>query len=147
MRAALAAYREVYTSERTHTIRLLDTPGATLTVHCPEWCTGDHAEDVVHGTYLVDFAHRGWEEALHVDMADGTAEDVLLCEITQYPFGRDKREPVVILWPTLGMNAEAVMDPDRLCALAEQLRGYADSLTELSVELADARRTARKGDR
>lgn len=131
---------------RIRIIRLLDTPGATLAVTCPDWCESDHYEDITHGTFLEDVAHRGTEEALHVDMGDGTTEDVLLCEITQYPFGYRMREPVAILWPTLGMT-EGHMDPDKLCALAEQLHGYADSLTALSVELDDARRTARKGDR
>jgi hypothetical protein len=146
VRALLAEAQETYTQQRTHTIRLLDSPGATLTVTCPEWCRSDHAEDRVHGTYMVDFAHRGWEEALHIDLGDGTAEDVLMCEITQYPFGRDMRQPVAVMWPTLGM-AEAHMDPAQMCALAEQLRTYADALTELSVELDDARRTARGGNR
>lgn len=144
--AAMAAYRETYNAERTHTIRLLDAPGATLTVHCPDWCTGDHAEDVTHGTYMVDLAHRGYEEALHVDLGDGGTEDVLITEITQYPFGRDMRQPTAVLWPTLGLS-EGHLDPDQMCALAEQLHAYADALIELSVELADARRTARRGDR
>lgn len=146
LRALLAEAHETYTQQRTHTVRLLDEPGATLTVACPAWCQSDHAEDRVHGTYMVDFAHRGWEEAFHVDLGDGTAEDVLICEITQYPFGRDMRTPVAVMWPTLGMT-EAHMDPDQLCALGEQLRSYADSLTDLSIELADARRTVQRGNR
>lgn len=138
VRALLAEAHETYTNQRTHTIRLLDTPGATLTVTCPEWCQSDHAEDVVHGTFLVDFAHRGWEEALHVDLGDGSTEDVLLCEITQYPFGRDMRKPVAVMWPTLGMT-EAHLEPAGVRALADQLRTYADALDDLSVELMDAR--------
>lgn len=136
---ALAAYREVFTEQQTHVIRLLDSPGATLTVTCPDWCESDHAEDEKHGTYLVDFAHRGAEEALHVDLGDGAAEDVLICEITQYPFGSDLRTPTVVMWPTLGMT-EAHMDPDRLCALGEQLHEYADALTGASIRLAEIRR-------
>lgn len=136
---ALAAYRQVFEQQQTHVIRLLDSPGATLTVTCPDWCESGHVEDETHGTYLEDFAHRGAEEALHVDLGDGTAEDVLLVEITQYPFGRDLRQPTVILWPTLGMT-EAHMDPDRLCALGEQLHEYANALTGASIRLAEIRR-------
>lgn len=136
---ALTAYRRVFEAQQTHVIRLLDSPGATLTVTCPDWCESSHVEDETHGTYLEDFAHRGAEEALHVDLGDGTAEDVLLCEITQYPFGRDLRQPTVILWPSLGLT-EAHMDPDRLAALGEQLHEYADALTGASIRLAEIRR-------
>lgn len=134
---ALAAYREFYEECRTHTIRLLDHPGATMTARCPRWCESDHAEDIAHGTFLVDFAHRGAEEALHVDLGDGDAEDVLLCEITQYPFGRDMRKPTVLLWPTLGMT-EGHLDADGLAALAGQLREYAAALDELTKRLEAA---------
>ncbi|MFF4270143.1 DUF6907 domain-containing protein [Streptomyces sp. NPDC001536] len=146
---ALDAYREVYQEhlkERTHAIRLLDSPGATLTVTCPKWCQADHQEDVTHGTFLEDFAHRGTEEALHVDLGDGTHEDVLLCEITQYPFGRDLRRPTAILWPSLGMT-EGHLDRDGVFRLADQLRAYADALDDLAVDLENARRTGRKADR
>ncbi|MFH8530539.1 DUF6907 domain-containing protein [Streptomyces tendae] len=143
---ALDAYRKVYDAQRTHTIRLLDAPGATLTVVCPEWCAGDHREDETHGTYLVDFAHRGYEEALHVDLGEGATEDVLLCEITQYPFGRDLCQPVALLWPSLGLT-EGHLTPDGVYALARQLRTYADALDELGVELDDARRNDADGRR
>lgn len=135
---ALDTYREFYEEYRTHTIRLLDHPGATLTVRCPGWCESDHAEDTTHGTYLVDFAHRGAEDALHVDLGDGHADDVLLVEITQYPFDRDMRTPVALLWPTLGMG-EAVLDPDGLSGLAGQLREYAAALDMLTKRLEAAR--------
>lgn len=136
---ALAAYREVFTEQQTHVIRLLDSPGATLTVTCPDWCESDHAEDETHGTYLVDFAHRGSEEALHVDLGDGDHEDVLLVEITQYPFGRDMRQPTAILWPSLGLS-EAHHGPDELAALAARLVEYANALTATSSRLAEIRR-------
>ncbi|MGA5487261.1 DUF6907 domain-containing protein [Streptomyces pseudogriseolus] len=135
---ALAAYRKVYDEARTHTIRLLDSPGATLTVRCPDWCESDHAEDETRGTFLEDFAHRGAEEALHVDLAEGGHEDVLLVEITQYPFGRDLRQPTAILWPSLGLTEEH-LDPDRLSAFAGQLREYAHALEQLTVRLEAAR--------
>lgn len=131
---AITAYRQVFEAQQTHVIKLLDEPGATLTVTCPDWCESDHAEDETHGTFLVDLAHRGAEEALHVDLGDGDHEDVLLCEITQYPFGRDMREPTALLWPTLGMT-EAALDPDKLCALAGQLREYAEALDEQAARL------------
>jgi hypothetical protein len=140
---ALDAYREVYEQERTHAIRLLDAPRTTLTVHCPGWCESDHAEDETHGTYLEDFAHRGAEEALHVDLAEGGHEDVLLVEITQYPFGRDLRQPTAILWPSLGLTEEH-LDPDRLSALAGQLREYAHALEQLTVRLEAAREETSK---
>lgn len=143
---ALDAYREFYEEYRTHTIRLLDHPGATMTVRCPAWCESDHAEDIEHGTFLEDFAHRGAEEALHVDLGDGDHEDVLLVEITQYPFGRDMRTPTVLMWPTLGMT-EAHLDPDRLCTLAEQLREYANALVDMSVRLADVRQQTTRARR
>jgi hypothetical protein len=135
--AAAAAHRETYTAERTHTIRLLDAPGATLTVTCPAWCESGHAEDETHGTFAADFAHRGAEEALHVDLGDGSVEDVLMCEITQYPFGSDMRTPTVVMWPTLGM-AEGHLDADKLCGLAGQLREYAAVLDELTKRLEAA---------
>ena len=136
---ALDAYRKVFTEQQTHVIRLLDAPGMALTVTCPDWCESDHAEDETRGTFLVDFAHRGAEEALHVDLGDGDAEDVLLCEITQYPFGSDMRTPTVLLWPMLG-RGEAHLDADGLCALAEQLQEYANALIDMSVRLASIRR-------
>lgn len=126
---------------RIRTIRLLDTPGATLAVTCPDWCESDHYEDITHGTFLEDFAHRGTEEALHVDMGDGTAEDVLMCEFTQYPFGGDLREPTVLMWPTLGMS-EAHLDPEHLCALAGQLREYARALDQMTARLENIREQA-----
>lgn len=136
---ALDAYRKVYEQYRTHTVRLLDQPGATLTARCPKWCESGHAEEEAHGTFAADFAHRGAEEALHVDLGDGTAEDVLLCEITQYPFSSsDLRTPTVVMWPTLGMT-EAHLDPDKLTALAGQLREYATALDELTARLEAAR--------
>lgn len=119
---------------RTVTVRLLDAPGATMTATCPAWCQSDHAEDTLHGTYAADFAHRGGEEALHIDLGDGGAEDVLICEITQYPFGSDLRTPTAVLWPTLGMT-EGHLDQRGLFALADQLRGYADALDEVAVTL------------
>lgn len=136
---ALDAYRKLYEEQQTHVVRLLDSPGATLTVTCPDWCESDHREDEVHGTYMVDFAHRGAEEALHIDLGDGDHEDVLLCEITQYPFGRDLRKPTAVVWPTLGMT-ETHANPDRLAALGEQLHEYADALIAMSIRLADIRR-------
>lgn len=126
---------------RTHVIRLLDSPGATLTVQCPDWCESDHYEDMTHGTFLDDIAHRGREEALHVDLGDGTAEDVLMVEITHYPFGRDLRTPTVVMWPTLGMT-EAHKSPDELRRLADHLRQYADALDDLSVDLENIREQA-----
>lgn len=135
---ALDAYRELYEEHRTHTVRLLDEPHATMTVRCPSWCESDHAEDETHGTFAQDFAHRGAEEALHVDLGDGDAEDVLLCEITQYPFSSSElRTPTVLLWPTLGMT-EGHLDADGLCALAGQLREYATALDELAKRLEAA---------
>ncbi|MEU9657555.1 DUF6907 domain-containing protein [Streptomyces chartreusis] len=136
---ALDAYRKVFTEQQTHVIRLLDSPGATLTVVCPDWCEDDHLEAETHGTFLEDFAHRGAEEALHVDLGDGGHEDVLLVEITQYPFGRDMRQPTAILWPTLGMT-EGHLTPDGLAALGEQLRQYANDLIGMSIRLAEIRR-------
>lgn len=135
---AMAAYREIFDEQQTHVIRLLDEPGATMIVRCPDWCESDHLEDETHGTYLVDFAHRGSEVDVHVDLGDGDHEDILLCEITQYPFGRDMRKPVALLWPTLGMT-EAVMDADKLVALAGQLRDYAAALEQQAVRLEQAR--------
>lgn len=123
---------------RTHTIRLLDAPGATLTVTCPDWCEGDHVEDTTRGTFLEDFAHRGTEEALHVELGDGTTEDVLLVEITQYPFGRDLRTPTALLWPSLGLT-EAHMNPDALAGLAGDMRRYAEAIDALTVRLESIR--------
>lgn len=121
---------------RAHTIRLLDHAGAALTVTCPTWCESDHAEDETHGTYLEDFAHTGPEEALCVDLGDGATEDVLICQVTQYPFGRDLRKPTVLLWPTLGMT-EAHVDVAGLASLGVQLHQYANALTALSIRLAE----------
>lgn len=143
---ALAAYRKVFEEQQTHVVRLLDSPGATLTATCPDWCESDHAEDEKHGTFAADFAHRGAEEALHVDLGDGAAEDVLICEITQYPFGSDLRTPTVVMWPTLGMT-EGHLDADGLCVLAEQLQEYADALTAMSIRLAEIRKQTTKARR
>jgi hypothetical protein len=139
---AMAAYRKIFEAQQTHVIKVLDSPGATMTVTCPDWCESDHAEDETHGTYLEDFGHRGHEEALHVDLGDGDSEDVLLCEITQYPFGRDLRKPTALLWPTLDMT-EGHLDPDELAALGAQLHEYADALVVMSVRLAGIRKGAR----
>lgn len=133
------ALRRVRAASRTHTVRLLDSPGATLNVTCPAWCEDDHQEDKTRGTFLEDFAHRGTEEALHVDLGDGGHEDVLIVEITQYPFGRDMRQPTALLWPTLGMT-EGHLTPDGLAALGEQLHQYANDLIGMSVRLAEIRR-------
>ncbi|WP_371547967.1 hypothetical protein OG266_22060 [Streptomyces sp. NBC_00554] len=135
---ALDAYRKVYAEERTRVIKLLDSPGATLTVMCPPWCADDHQEDMTRGTFLEDFAHRGGEEALALSV-DGGTEDVIVTEITQYPFGKTLRTPTVVMWPTLGMNAEAEMGPDEVRALAEQVRTYADALAETADELLKIR--------
>ncbi|WP_119581056.1 DUF6907 domain-containing protein [Streptomyces europaeiscabiei] len=135
---ALDAYREFYEEVRTHTVRLLDAPGSTMTVRCPSWCASDHAEDETHGTFAADFAHRGGEEALHVDLGDGDAEDVLICEITHYPFSSsDLRTPTVVMWPTLGMT-EGHLDAPKLFGLADQLRQYATALDEVAIDLQNA---------
>jgi hypothetical protein len=127
---------------RVHTIRLHDVPGATLTVACPEWCVSDHRHDVEHGVFAADLTHIG--EAVDMPAADDTSAPIMRVRIWQTPFssGPGPRHPVAAL-----DEPEQEMDPEQLCALAEQLRTYADALDELSVELDDARRTAHKGDR
>ncbi|MFE6521883.1 DUF6907 domain-containing protein [Streptomyces sp. NPDC057794] len=127
---------------RVHTVRLLDSPGATLTVTCPDWCESDHSEDETQGASLEGFAHRGTAKALHVGRADGDHEDVLLIEITQYPFSRGTRRPMAVLCPS-SEHAEEHLDVEDVYALARQARAYADALDELGVTLDDARRTAR----
>lgn len=132
-----------WTVDRTHTIPLLDAPGATLTVTCPSWCTDTHAEEATRGVHAVDFAHHGYEHALPVGASDDR-DEVLLVQVHQYPFGSDLRKPAAVLWPTLG-TPEAHLDPDGLCALADRLRQYADELVDLSLSLAHARTEHRAG--
>ncbi|MCY0962784.1 DUF6907 domain-containing protein [Streptomyces sp. H27-H5] len=124
---------------RTHAIRLLDAAAATLTVTCPPWCESDHQEDLTHGTYLADFAHRGGEQGLAVRMPDGRCEEVLVTELTQYPFGSDLQAPSVLLWPVLGYMSETQLDPLGLVDLAEDMRRYAGALDLLAGRLEQMR--------
>ncbi|MVO86651.1 hypothetical protein GPA10_18275 [Streptomyces sp. p1417] len=141
------ALRRVRTAPRTHTLRLLDTPGATLTVTCPDWCEIDHEEEVTHGTFLADFTHSGSSTSLDLAGLVDTDAEVLYVEITQTPFGSGPQTPVAQVWPLLGGHAETDMGPAELRQLAERLRGYADALEAKSSHLtrlheADAERRA-----
>lgn len=120
---------------RVHTVRLLDAPGATLTVACPDWCVSDHADEKTRGTLAADFTHKGAELALPSPAADD--EPLMSARIEHGPFSHSLRTPVMGVWPV------ADMDPDQVHAFAEQLRAFADALDCLSVDLDDARLTAR----
>ncbi|MEF9904762.1 DUF6907 domain-containing protein [Streptomyces sp. P9-A2] len=127
---------------RVHTVRLLDAPGATLTVTCPDWCVSDHADEKTHGTFAPDFTHHGEELALP-SPTDG--EPTLSARISHAPFSSIQREPVMGVWP-----ANGDMGPDQVHEFADRLRAYADALDCMSVDLDDARLNARdthEGDR
>ncbi|WP_405924733.1 DUF6907 domain-containing protein [Streptomyces sp. NBC_00035] len=130
------------TEPRVHTIPLRDAPGATLTVTCPEWCTTDHYLDIQNGVLAADFAHLGaWADL------DPSQDDrpLLSVRIEQWPFGSKHREPMVCTSPAGGQGGEEDLTPEDVRALADQLRAFAADLDELSVDLDDARRTAREG--
>lgn len=133
---------QVNEDERVHTIRLLDAPGATLTVTCPDWCVSDHADEKTRGTFAPDFTHHGEEL---VFPAPGGGEPMLSARITHAPFSSILREPVMGVW-----SASEDMGPDQVHEFADRLRAYADALDCLSVDLDDARlnaRDAHEGDR
>lgn len=110
---------------RTVTVRLLDTPGASLTVPCPAWCATDHSDDADRGTYAEDFAHRGEETSLDIDGAG-----LVVTELTQYPFSRDMRLPTMTMWPVLDFasNGETYLDGAGLRSVAARLREHAATL-------------------
>ncbi|MFE9922292.1 DUF6907 domain-containing protein [Streptomyces sp. NPDC005774] len=122
---------------RVHTIPLLDAPGATLTVTCPDWCVSDHADEKTRGTFAPDFTHRGEEL---VFPAPGGSETMLSAQITHAPFSSILREPVMGVG-----SASEDMGPDQVHEFADRLRAYADALDCLSVDLDDARLNARGG--
>ncbi|MER5384475.1 hypothetical protein ABT040_30150 [Streptomyces sp. NPDC002688] len=124
---------------RVVTVRLLDTPGATLTVTCPTWCVSEHRDEAEHGTFAVDFTHYGRDSAVSVD----GVEPILSARIAQSPFTSKGPEPVVMTWPEAGAT-NGQLSPDEVYALADQLRAYADTLDELAVDLDVARRAAAK---
>ncbi|WP_406355019.1 hypothetical protein OHB56_21120 [Streptomyces sp. NBC_01635] len=126
---------QVNEGERVHVIRLLDAPGATLTVTCPEWCVSDHADEKTRGTFAPDFTHRGEEL---VFPAPGGGETMLSAQITHAPFSSILREPVMGV-----SSASEDMGPDQAHEFADRLRAYADALDCLSVDLDDARLNAR----
>jgi hypothetical protein len=127
---------QVSESGRVHVIPLLDAPGATLTVTCPEWCVSDHADEETRGTLAADFTHKGEELVLPSPSADD--EPLMSARIEHGPFSHCLRTPVMGVWPAAGD-----MGPDQVHAFAEQLRAFADALDCLSVDLDDARLTAR----
>lgn len=137
------ALRQVRTAARTRRIRLLDSPGASLTVVCPDWCEADHDEDQTHGTYLADFAHLGRYEGLDLTGLADTEEEVLFTEITQYPFRESNRSPVIKTWPVLGGHGVTEMDPAAVCELAERLRQYAAVLDAKSDKVLGLRQQAK----
>lgn len=123
---------------RTVAARLLDTPGATLTAQCPDWCVSGHQRDREHGTFAADFTHQGVEAALSL----GDDEPLLSIRIEQRPFSAGDRTPVVATWPEAGPDG-GELTPDGVYALAARLRAYADALDELGVDLDGARLTDR----
>jgi hypothetical protein len=124
---------------RTVVVRLLDTPGAMLTVTCPEWCVTDHFTEVQRGVLAADFTHLGvWAD---LDTGEDDAP-VLSVRIEQRPFSAACREPVACTSPAAGQGSDDLA-PDDVFALADRLRAFAESLDALGVDLDDARRTAR----
>ena len=121
---------------RVHTVRLLDAPGATLTVTCPDWCVSDHADERARGVFAADFTHQGAE--LVLPSPAGEDEPLVSVRIEHSPFSYSLRTPVVSVWPD-----DADMSPDQVRAFADRLRAYADDLDCLSVDLDDARLNAR----
>ncbi|MEU0217080.1 hypothetical protein ABZ281_19035 [Streptomyces sp. NPDC006265] len=121
---------------RTHTVRLLDAPGATMTVTCPDWCISDHQDEMTRGTFAADFTHQGAELVLPSPAA-GDAP-LISARITHAPFSHALREPVMGVWP-----ADEEMGAEQVSVLADRLRAFADELDSLSVDLDDARLTAR----
>lgn len=126
---------------RTVAVPLLDVPGATLTVTCPQWCVTDHGLDVMRGVLAADFTHLGpWADL------DPSEDDqpVLSVRIEQRPFSTECPGPVACTSPVAGQGGDDLA-PDQVYALADQLRAFADVLDDLGVDLDDARRTAREG--
>ena len=121
---------------RIHTGRLLDAPGATMTVTCPDWCVSDHQDETTRGTFAADFTHQGAELVLSSPAA-GDAP-LISARITHAPFSHVLREPVMGVWP-----ADEEMGAEQVSGLADRLRAFADELDSLSVDLDDARLTAR----
>ncbi|MFZ3558357.1 MULTISPECIES: DUF6907 domain-containing protein [unclassified Streptomyces] len=133
------ALRRARTTARTHRVRVLDAPGTTLMVTCPEWCESDHDDDMRFGTLLEDFTHCGAYRSLQVDDTTDTCTEVLATSIVQTPFDRKAPAPYVDLQPMPGVLVAAELEPTQLAALAEQLRAHARALDEQAEQLAAAR--------
>ncbi|WP_369222457.1 hypothetical protein AB5J52_14065 [Streptomyces sp. R39] len=124
---------------RTVVVPLLDTPGATLTVTCPGWCASDHRQEIERGVLTADFMHHGASEDLVLEVED---QPILSVRIEQRPFADGHREPVAATRPEAGRN-DGDLTPQELCALADQLRAFAENLEDLAADVADARRGGR----
>jgi len=124
---------------RTIVVPLLDSPGATLTVTCPEWCTSDHRRDVEHGTFAADFTHHGTAE----ELGAGGDDPLLSVRIEQRPFSCGNWAPMAATWPEAGPD-NGELTADGVYALADRLRAYAEALDELGVDLDCARATDRQ---
>jgi hypothetical protein len=125
---------------RTVTVALLG--GGSMTVHCPDWCTG-HPEALTPA-YPSDFCHEGTDTGLTVDTADGQRE-VLAAGLVHQPYatGGDS-----LPYATVTLDGEFVrMSPARIRVLADGLerhavvlRGFADWAQEIRDAAAEARR-------
>ncbi|MDX3519286.1 DUF6907 domain-containing protein [Streptomyces scabiei] len=124
---------------RTITVRLLDAPGATMTVTCPDWCASGHRRDV-EGVFAADLTHYGAPVDLPVH--DDRGVPVLRVRLMQTPFSSGERQPVAVL-----DEPEEEMTPHRLCAFADQLRAYADALDDVAFDLDGARTQCEQGRR
>ncbi|MET8172829.1 DUF6907 domain-containing protein [Streptomyces clavifer] len=109
---------------RTVTVPTLDQ--GDITIPEPTWCTG-HQD--ARPEYRSDIGHTGAPRTLVYEGAElGTAM------LVQDPFAvhADRSTKVLV---ELGGNS-ASLDPVELEALAASLIGYADTLRELSLQLA-----------
>ncbi|GAA2346691.1 hypothetical protein OKJ48_39365 [Streptomyces kunmingensis] len=137
------ALSRVRAENRTHRIRVLDAPGATLTVTCPAWCESDHEDEVERGTFLEDFTHCGAFRSAEFDDGTNTSVEIMGSAIMQRPFARNEHVPVASVQVVVGGTGDFECDPAQLATLAHALDEHADQLRSLARNLAVIRGGAR----
>lgn len=110
----------------------------TVTITCPDWCTGEHEDDVHRG----DISHLGPDQPLTLPTRRGPVTNLVTAlEVRPYAFDGFLRMPFVNVgicadwYPTGLAGLEAMAD-----VLAEQAEQLREQARQLALLLQEARR-------
>ncbi|MFJ2579992.1 DUF6907 domain-containing protein [Kitasatospora aureofaciens] len=113
---------------RTATVRLAD--GTTVSVSEPDWCTGQHEDDLD----LVDLSHDGADTVFLVDTERGPAQ-LFHAVVTQAPYSTHVEEHRTNVAVHLDNDYYRFRDVAALYTLADQIAEHAVQLRQLARHL------------